>query len=40
MKYIPEIRGKGESVFVLLLRSPNKCVIGKIDFTYSIFLFC
>jgi len=45
MKYIPEIHGKRENVFVLHLGSPNNCVIGKTDFTYnvnvtySIFLF-
>lgn len=39
MKYIHEIQGKGENGFVLHLRRPNKCTIGKIDFTYSIFLF-
>lgn len=40
MKYTPETQGKGEYVFVLHLRSPNKCAIGKTDFTYSISLFC
>lgn len=39
MKYIPELEGKGENVFVPCLRSSNKCVIEKTDFTYGIFLF-
>lgn len=40
MKYMPEMQGKAENIFVLYLRSSNKCVIGKIDFTYSILLLC
>lgn len=39
IKYILETQGKGENIFVLHLRNPNKCAVGKIDFTYTIFLF-
>lgn len=39
MTYIHETQEKDENVFVLHLKNPNKCVIGKIDFTHTIFLF-